>query len=112
MESEFYAQTEAITYAIWGRGLMKELGYDVLNPTPLGVDNTSAISCAHKDGSFARTKHIRIRIRFSQEHEGKTVTTYYLPGDKQLADALTKPQTRKAMADIMKEVGMRKMRDN
>jgi len=58
------------------------------------VDNTSAVACTTKDGSFARTKHIRIRIRFSQEHEGKTVKTHWIPGDSQLADALTKPQTR------------------
>ena len=96
---------------IWGRGLMEEIGCDGLSPTPLGVDNTSAIYCTNRDGSFARTKHIRIRIRFSQEHEGRTESTYWVPGDTQLADTLTKPQTRKAMMLTMHAVGMRRLRD-
>jgi len=112
MESEYYGMSEAITYAIWGRGLLAEIGYEQLNPTPLGGDNTSAISCMTKDGSFARTKHIRIRIRFTQEHENKTVATYWVPGDVQTADALTKPQTRKDLLAHMHAVGLRKLRES
>jgi hypothetical protein len=111
MESEYYVMSEAITYAIWGRGLLKELGYEQENPNPLGGDNTSAIACMTKDGSFARTKHIRIRIRFSQEHEGKTVTSYWIPGNVQHADVLTKPQGRKELMAHMHAVGLRKLRE-
>lgn len=93
-ESELVVQTEAMTYIIWVRALLRDLGFECLSPTTLFQDNQSAIQMTNAGrGSFKRTKHLVGRFTFCKEliDEGVVVLEWCQTGDMQ-ADFLTKPK--------------------
>ena len=90
-EAEYVAATHAAKEGVWLRHLIGEVFCPLLHPTPLYLDNQSAIALT-KDGSFhARTKHIDIHyhfIRFAVDNH--TFRLIYCPTDSMVADTLTK----------------------
>jgi hypothetical protein len=57
---------------IWLRGLLTELGFCPVHPTPLHVDNTSVIQIAANPIYHERTKHIVVdcySIREAYDHQ-------------------------------------------
>jgi hypothetical protein len=64
-EEEHSAAVEATKEIIWFRGLLGELGYPQLHPTPILADSASMITLAseHRD-NHARVKHYLLRINF------------------------------------------------
>ena len=108
LEAEHYGMSEAITYAVWARQMIKELGGNTLNPTRIGNDNTAVIAKTSGDESFSRSKHMRVRQQYVREHrELGTFESYYVPGPTLPTNMGTKPETATAMKAHMKTIGLR-----
>jgi hypothetical protein len=74
------------------RDLLEDIGLPVCGPTPLLIDNKSAIELTHDPVAFKKTKHI---LRAANELRDKVARDVFAPtfveGTKQRADVLTKP---------------------
>lgn len=97
-EAEYRAAVSCIDDICWIRRISKEL--KILNsdqPTPLKVDNQSAIHMLYnvKEGKITKgKKHVNIQRKFIQEHVGVTIEPTHVKSCEQLADILTKPLNR------------------
>jgi hypothetical protein len=91
-ESELVTLEDSVTYVIWLRQLLSDLGYAQDKPTCVYQDNKSTIIMAIQGGNFKRTKHMICKEAFIREkfQEGAIVLRY-LPTNFMLADILTKP---------------------
>ena len=91
MEAEYVAAAEATREIIWLRSLLGELGLGQDGPTPMFVDNQTAIRLSSNPSTHARSKHIDIKHHLVREHvEFGTIKLNYIETAKQRADALTK----------------------
>jgi hypothetical protein len=95
-ESETYAATEAAKDIIFFRSILAELGFPQMQPTPLYIDNQSAIALGSNfSGNHKRVRHYMARINFLIDLvDKKFVELRYLPGTEHPADVLTKPKPR------------------
>ena len=86
------AGSEAAKEAIYLSGYLRELGFDSTEPTPLRMDNRSAIDLSYNPEHHARTKHIDRRHYFIREcvEDGK-LRVPFVPTDENVADFFTKP---------------------
>ena len=74
------------------RNILSELNIDLMAPTTIYVDNTSAIDITRNPQSSKRTRHIQLRYAASKEAvENRIVLIEHIPTDKNTADILTKP---------------------
>ncbi|CAL9001600.1 unnamed protein product [Prunus brigantina] len=90
-EAEYRAMSAACSEIIWLRGLLTELGFGPIHPTPLHVDNTSAIQIAANPVYHERTKHIEVdchSIREAYDHQ--VITLPHVSTTLQIADISTK----------------------
>ncbi|CAL8153285.1 unnamed protein product [Prunus armeniaca] len=90
-EAEYRAMSDACSEIIWLRGLLIELGFGPIQPTPLHVDNTSAIQIAANPVYHERTKHIEVdchSIREAYDHQ--VITLPHVSTTLQIADIFTK----------------------
>ncbi|EIW72472.1 hypothetical protein TREMEDRAFT_26072, partial [Tremella mesenterica DSM 1558] len=91
VEAEYIAMAEAAKEAQWLRGLLREIGYDQLNPTVLNCDNQGSISLARRPGTHQRTKHIDIRHHALRDLvSNKIIELEYVSTVSQRADVLMK----------------------
>ena len=92
-ESEFIAAHSAAKIARYLRMLLKQLGYEQLNPTPIYIDNLPALKMINDNTSPTdRTRHIDIRYFAIQDWrlEGDIIMVH-IKGVLNLSDAETKP---------------------
>ena len=90
-EAEFVACASLANEVAWWRVLQCDVGVGDPAPTVLKCDNHSAVTLAHHNGSFERTKHFDIKyLRLREYEEAKAVHVEWVPAAKQLADVLTK----------------------
>jgi hypothetical protein len=66
-QSEIHALVECIKTIIWYRELLKELGYEQVNPTTVYQDNVNVISLSELGGSDKNTKYLINKINFIRE---------------------------------------------
>ncbi|XP_057463720.1 serine/threonine-protein kinase TOR-like [Actinidia eriantha] len=66
-EAKCRAMFAACSEIIWLRGLITELGFPQVQPTPLYADNTSAIQIAANPFCHERTKHIEVDCHFIRD---------------------------------------------
>ncbi|WVZ61779.1 LOW QUALITY PROTEIN: hypothetical protein U9M48_011597 [Paspalum notatum var. saurae] len=94
-EAELRAMALVTAEVTWLRWLLADFGVSVSIPTPLLTDSTGAISIARDPVKHELTKHISVDAYYtrSQVQDG-VVTLRYVPSELQLADFLTKAQTR------------------
>jgi len=79
----------------WLRWLLADFGVSVSIPTPLLTDSTGAISIARDPVKHELTKHIGVDAYYTRAQvQDGVVTLRYVPSELQLADFLTKAQTR------------------
>jgi uncharacterized membrane protein len=91
-ESEIMAASLAALEAVFLRGSLASYGFDVSDPTPIGIDNSGAIALAENYISNSRTKHIERRhLKIRELVEQMAVKPEYVPTDDNAADILTKP---------------------
>ena len=77
------------------RGLLSELGFPPIDPTPLHGDNTSVIQIAANPVYHERTKHIEVDYHYIREAFTRGVITLpHLNTYLQIVDAFTKALTR------------------
>ena len=91
-EAETYAAVEATKDIVYFRGLLAELGFPQMEPTPLYVDNKSLITLAQQfSGNHKRCKHFLVRINHMIEQVDRHVVYLeHLKGTELRADTLTK----------------------
>ena len=88
--------------------LLKDLEV-VVDGERLLVDNLAAICLASHESSSWRTRHLKLRANWLREqvHQGM-IEIQHCPGDKMLADVITKPVASRRMSEIMDMWGLRK----
>ena len=86
------AGSVAATEAIYLSNFLRELGVDADEPTPLMVDNKSAIDLAYNPEHHARVKHIERRHFFIRECvENGKLRVPFVASEENVADFFTKP---------------------
>ena len=91
-EAEIMAASQAGAEIIYFRGLLREMGADMSEPTVLYVDNSGAIELSKDLKSCQRSRHIERRYLKIREWvaQGEIVVKYVATKDNH-ADVLTKP---------------------
>eukprot|EP00965_Chrysotila_dentata_P163789 5407428-Pleurochrysis_carterae.AAC.1 len=91
-EAEIVAASEATKEAVYLRTLFSKLGLPQRRPTPLSMDNKSAIDLAYNPEHHQRTKHIHRRHFFVREKvESHDITVPFVRSADNMADFFTKP---------------------
>ncbi|WVZ59057.1 hypothetical protein U9M48_009261 [Paspalum notatum var. saurae] len=94
-EAELRAMALVMAEVTWLRWLLADFGVSVSIPTPLLTDSTGAISIARDPVKHKLTKHIGVDAYYTRAQvQDGVVTLRYVPSELQLADFLTKAQTR------------------
>ena len=94
-KSEYRAMSLACSEIIWLRGLLAELDFSETDPTPLYVDNTSAIQITANPVYHERTKHIEVDCHsIRAAFEARVITLPHISTDLQIADIFTKALPR------------------
>jgi hypothetical protein len=89
-EAEYMALSDCSRQVVWMHTLMGELGYN-LRPVPICGDNQGSIFIASNPVTEKRSKHIDIRFHYIREViERKLAEVFFIDGDKNPADLLTK----------------------
>jgi hypothetical protein len=89
-EAEYMALSDCSRQVVWMHTLMGELGYK-LKPIPICGDNQGSIFIASNPVTEKRSKHIDIRYHYIREViERKLAEVFFIDGDKNPADLLTK----------------------
>ena len=79
----------------WLRWLLQDFGVSVTTPTMLLSDSTGAISIARDPMKHELTKHIGVDAFYVRAAvQDQVIALQYVPSEFQLADSLTKAQTR------------------
>jgi len=94
-ESEYMTVLKVSCEIIWMRYLLEELGYNILRPSPLLVDNKSAIQVAKhpKHQSMMKDVH-RAYHCIHNLVDQKQITISHVPGNENPTDIFTKPLGR------------------
>jgi hypothetical protein len=104
-EAEYVAASETAKEVIWYRQVLADLGFPQKDPTPLYIDNRTAISMTTEEGHHERRKHINVRYHGIREwvHD-KLIDTLWVSTKEQQADLLTKalgPQVFIPLRDVV-----------
>ena len=107
-EAELQAATEGAQMMISIAALLKDMQV-VVDGKRLLVDNLAAICLASHESSSWRARHLKLRANWLREqvHQGM-IEIQHCPGDKMLADVITKPVASQRMSEIMDMWGLRK----
>lgn len=110
-EAEYMAACEGAKEGVWLRQLLDDVGYRRDFPTPINMDNQSAIRLVKNPELHHRTKHIDIRLHFIRGlYESGTISIEYVPTEKQLADVFTKPLSSRIFNLNRSGLGMREIK--
>jgi hypothetical protein len=104
-EAEYIAAAEAAMSVYAFRVFMEEIGQPQREPTPLLMDNQSAILCMEAEKATARRKHINVKYHYVREqfHAGNIKASWIQTADQQ-ADICTKPLPRPAFIRLQAAV--------
>ena len=91
-EAEYIAAVEAGKEISWMRNILYEFGLTIDQPTPLHIDNQSAISVSKNPEHHGRMKHLDLRFYWLRDavHD-KMIHPLFIPTKEQVADIFTKP---------------------
>ena len=94
-EAELRAMALLTAEVTWLRWLLQDFGVSVTTPTLLLSDSTGAISIARDPVKHELTKHIGVDAFYVRAAvQDQVIALQYVPSELQLADFLTKAQTR------------------
>ena len=94
-EFKYRALSVACSEIVWLRGILSELGFSQPDPTPLYVDNTSAIQIVANPIYHERTKYIEVDCYSIREAlDSHIISLPYISTTLQIADVFTKATTR------------------
>jgi len=107
-ESEYTTASKVGCEIIWMRYLLDELGYNTTRPSPLLMDNKSAIQVLKHPEHQSTMKHVHRAYHWICEQiEQWTITVSHVPGDENPADIFTKPLGRAKFAKFRTMLGLR-----
>jgi hypothetical protein len=90
-EAEYIAGVDAGKEIKWVRNVLLELGYGVSGPSPLIMDNQSAIQVAKNPEHHGRMKHLDLAHYWLRDEVAKgSIAVEYTPTQEQIADIFTK----------------------
>jgi hypothetical protein len=90
-EAEYVAGVEAGKELKWVRHLLSELRFPASGPSPLLMDNQSAIAVSKNPEHHSRMKHLDLAHYWLRDEVAKgSIHVEYVPTQDQLADILTK----------------------
>lgn len=105
--AEYAALFDGAKEAIWCRRLLEEIGAKQQQPTPVFIDNASALKLVLNPVFHQRTKHVDIKLHFTREVEASgRINCTHVSTHEQLADLLTKPMPRISFERMRKKLGM------
>ena len=91
-EAELIAAVTAAKTARYLRSILRELGFEQSDPTPIYEDNMSAIDIVNSNKPTERSRHIDIRFFAIQDWKARgDIELFHIPGAINPADDLTKP---------------------
>jgi hypothetical protein len=100
-EAEYIAASDTSRQIVWMRRLLKALGEPQAEPTPLFIDNSTAIHMTEDERGDARRKHINVRYHYIRSMiEDKEISAQWVGTDQQLADIYTKPLPRPKFIEL------------
>ena len=108
-EAEYIAATSAAQQTTWIRRLLQNVQMLPNSPTPLMIDNQSAIQVANSTGPTKRRKFIDLRHQyFTHQATKETIPIAHVPTDEQTAGILTKPLRRQAYSHLLLKLQLTK----
>ena len=91
-KSEYTTASKVSCEVVWMRYLLEELGYDVSCPSPLLVDNKSAIQVVKHPKHQSTMKHVHHMYHWIRDLvDQRQIAVSHIPGNKNPADIFTKP---------------------
>jgi hypothetical protein len=95
-EAEYVAASEAVRDILWARTLLSDLNQTQQHPTPLFIDNTTAIRMAvDESNTGGRRKHINVKHHFLRDQiRDSVIKPEWIATAGQQADVMTKPLDR------------------
>jgi hypothetical protein len=104
-EAEYIAAATAYKETLWLRQILAQITGKDLPPTPLHIDNQSAIALASSIALNQRTKHIDVRYHVLREGVAQGVVQLVdTPTEDQLADIFTKPLPSSTYRDLVNRI--------
>lgn len=106
-EAEYMELSDSTRQIAWLRTFLRELGFEVSNPTPMCADNNGSIFLAVNPAHDRRTKHIDIRYHYIREFiEDGHAQVFYINTKDQLADIMTKNLPFETHAGLRGRLGL------
>jgi hypothetical protein len=91
-DAEYVAEGMAAQEICHLRNVLSELNLEPTDPIPLFSDSKSAIQITKNPVFHERSKHVALKYHFSRHMQADgRMSVQYIPTDRQVADALTKP---------------------
>ena len=108
-EAEYIAAVEAGKEIIWMRNLLTEFGFNITSPSPLLIDNNSAVTVAKNPEHHGRMKHLDLRFHWLRDTvEAGSISPIHIPTTTQAADIFTKPLKRQKIDVCLGLLGLQK----
>ena len=108
-EAEYIPAVQATQEILWLRNLFTEFGYTFSTPSPLHIDNQSALSVAKNPEHHGRMKHLDLRYYWLRDVvEAGQIDVCYLPTKSMPADIMTKALGRIKVQEMCELLGIRK----
>lgn len=96
-EAEFVSLCQAVKDTVWLKRFGEEISIFDRKPVQIYSDNQSAIRIASNEKCMHRTRHMSVQASYPREQmELGIIKVDHIPGDRQLADVLTKPLAHRA----------------
>ena len=106
-EAEYISASNAGRDIVWMRTLLTELGHKLTGPSPLMVDNQSALKVLKNPELHSRMKHIDIKMHWIRDAIKRgDITVHFLRTNDMIADIFTKPLPRPAIVQHRLALGL------
>ena len=107
-ECEYTTVSKVGCEVIWMRYLLEEFGYDMSRPSPIYVDNASAIQVAKHPEHQSTMKHVHRAYHWIRDDvEQGNLHVAHVPGVDNPADIFTKPLGRPKFIKFRDMLGLR-----
>jgi hypothetical protein len=106
-EAEYVSAASAGREILWMRNLLCEIGVGVNGPSPLMVDNQSALRVINNPEHHGRMKHIDVKWHWIRDTVKRgDIEIHFLRTQDMIADIFTKPLPRPAIEQHRLSLGL------
>ena len=107
-KSKYTTASKVGCEVVWMRYLLEELGYNISHPSPLLVDNKSAIQVAKHPEHQSTMKHVHHMYHWIHDLvDQRQITVSHIPGNENPADIFTKPLSKLKFMKFWAMLGLR-----